>query len=201
MKVFYKIVAYIFHPVFIPIYGAFMYFLVTKKYSSFQMQIGNLLPIFILTVIIPVICFLILRNMGIISSIVMPFIKERKFAIYISLVLLLMIVYKVIPYNYTIELYYYFVGLIIALLSYLILLFVKFKSSMHMLGLGSLVMYLINLSVHFEINITFSLSLLIIITGIIASSRLYFKVHKNLELAIGLIIGMTTQFITIPYWF
>ncbi|MDP5228830.1 MAG: hypothetical protein NWQ38_00440 [Cellulophaga sp.] len=126
--------------------------------------------------------------------------KERKYPLYISLVLLFMIVYKVIPYNYTIELYYFFVGLIIALFTYLMMLFIKFKGSMHMLGIGSLIMYLINLSIHFEINLTLSISVLILFAGIIASSRLFFRAHNKLELTVGLLIGVISQFITITYW-
>lgn len=164
------------------------------------MRIGNLIPIFILTVIIPIICFLILRNIGIVTSAFMPKIKERKYPIYITIILLLMIIYKVIPYNYTAELYYYFIGLIIGLFTYLLLLFIKFKGSMHMLGIGSLIMYLINLSIHFEINVTLSISLFILMGGIVASSRLYFRAHNKLEIAVGFMIGLVSQFITITYW-
>tara|TARA_R110002051_G_scaffold68990_1_gene124205 strand:- start:1715 stop:2320 length:606 start_codon:yes stop_codon:yes gene_type:complete len=200
MKVFFKIIAYIFHPIFIPISGALIYFLVTKKYTSLEMKIGNLLPIFILTVIIPLICFLILRNIGFVKSALLSTIKERKYSLYISIVLLFMIIYKVIPYNYTPELYFYFIGLVLALFTSLLLLFAKFKSSMHMLGIGSLVMYLISLSIHFEINISLSISVFVLCIGIVASSRLYFRVHTKLELLAGLLIGITSQFLTLTYW-
>lgn len=200
MKVFLKIIAYIFHPILIPIYGSLIYYLVTKKYTSLEMQVGNLLPIFILTVVIPIICFLILRNIGIVNSVFMSTTKERKYPIYISIILLFMIIYKVLPINYTPELYYYFIGLILALTTSLLLLFIKFKTSMHMLGIGSLIMYLINLSLHFEINLTLSLSVLVLFAGIIASTRLYFKAHSKLEVIVGLLIGIVAQFLTISYW-
>ena len=200
MKVFLKIIAYLFHPIFIPIEGTLIYYLVTRKYASLEMQVGNLLPIFILTVVIPIICFLILRNMGIVNSIFMPTIKERKYPLYIGLILLFMIVYKVIPYNYAPELYYYFIGLILALFTSLLLLLIHFKSSMHMMGIGSLSMYLIALSIHFQINISFSISILILLIGIVASSRLYFKAHSKLELLVGLTLGVMSQFLTINYW-
>jgi len=200
MKVFFKIIAYLFHPIFIPMSGALIYFLVTRKYTSLEMKIGNLLPIFILTVIIPFICFLILRNIGILQSALLTSLKERKYALYISLILLFMIIYKVIPYNYTPELYYYFIGLVIALFTSLLLLFAKFKSSIHMMGTGSLVMYVISLSIHFEINITLSISVLVVCMGLVASSRSYFKAHTPLELFAGLLIGITSQFLTLSYW-
>ncbi len=200
MKVFLKIITYLFHPIFIPFYGSLIYYLVTKKYTSLEMKFGNLLPIFVITIIIPLVCFIILKNIGMIKSIIMTSIEERKYPIYICISLLFLIIYKVIPNNYTAELYYYFIGLIIGLFTTLMLLFIKFKSSIHMLGIGSLIMYLISLSIHFEINISISISLLILCCGLIASSRLYFKAHKKIEIATGLLIGLISQIITISYW-
>ncbi|ADV49333.1 hypothetical protein I2486_10235 [Cellulophaga sp. E16_2] len=200
MKAFLKFIAYALHPVFIPLYGSLIYFQVTRKYTSLEMQIGNLLPIFILSVIIPIISFLILRNIGIVNSLAMSTIKERKYPIYISIILLFMIIYKVIPNNYTIELYYYFIGLVIALFTVLVLLFARFSNSIHMVGIGSLIMYMINLSVHFEINLTLSISVLILLGGLLASSRLYFRTHSKLEIVGGLLLGVTTQFMTLNYW-
>ncbi|MBT8307276.1 MAG: hypothetical protein KJN85_10090 [Maribacter sp.] len=200
MRLFQKVISYIFHPLLIPIAGTLAYFLITPKYSPLELQSGNILPIFILTVIIPIITFLILKNIGYVSSIQLPTIRERKYPMYINLVLLFMVVYKVIPNNYIIELYYYFVGLIAATFATLVLLLFKIKSSMHLLGMGSLFMFLINLSIHFEINITLALSLFILAIGLVATSRLYLKAHSKAEIFIGLCIGLISQLLTVKYW-
>ncbi|MGB5819544.1 MAG: hypothetical protein WBG90_08670 [Saonia sp.] len=200
MRPFLLVISYIFHPLFIPFAGTMTYFLVTPKYSPLELQSGNILPIFILTVIIPIISFLILKNMGIVKSIFMPSIKERKYPLYISISLFFMILIKVIPNNYTAELYYYFVGLIAATSSSLFLLFIDFKSSMHMMGIGSFLMFLIGLSVHFEINITMAISLFTLVAGLIATSRLYLKAHSKAEVFIGFLIGMMSQLLTIKFW-
>ncbi len=200
MKLFQKVISYIFHPLFVPIAGTFAYFLITPKYSPLELQSGNILPIFILTVIIPIITFLILRNIGYVNSIQLPTIQERKYPLYINLALLFMVVYKVIPNNYIVELYFFFVGLIAATLATLILLLFKIKSSMHLLGMGSLFMFLINLSIHFEINITLALSLCIFAIGLVATSRLYLKAHTKAEIFIGFCIGLISQLLTVKYW-
>ncbi len=200
MGYFLKIVSYIFHPLFIPIAGTIAYFQITPKYSPLELLGGNMLPIFILTVIIPIISFLILRNIGIVHSIQLPTIKERKYPLYLNLVLLFIVVYKVIPNNYIIELYYFFVGLIIATLASILLLFFKVKSSMHLLGMGSLFMFLTNLSVHFETNITLSLSIFILLTGLVTTSRLYLNAHTKSEVFIGFCIGLISQLLTVKYW-
>ena len=200
MKVFLKAISYIFHPLFIPIGGTAAYFLVTPKYNTLEIQSGNILPIFILTVIIPIIAYLILRNLGVVSSVFMTTVKERKYPLYISILLFLMVVYQVISNNFTIELHYYFLGLIAATMASLLLLFLNFKSSMHLMGMGSLLMYMVCLSVHFEINITLVLSIIVLATGLVASSRLYLKAHSKVEVLIGFLIGLISQLLTVKFW-
>jgi membrane-associated phospholipid phosphatase len=111
-----------------------------------------------------------------------------------------MILYKVIPNNYTTELFHYFLGLVAACLSCLLLLFFQFKGSIHLMGMGSLLMFLVSLSIHFEINVIIALSALTFATGLVASSRLYLGVHNRAELLIGFLIGLVSQMLTLKFW-
>lgn len=200
MRLLLRIISYVLHPLFIPFAGTMAYFLITPKYTPLAVQSGNILPIFILTIIIPIICFLIMRNLGIMRSIFVPNIKERKYTLYISMGLLLMVLLKVIPNNFTIELHYYFLGLLAATFSALVLLFFNFKCSMHLLGMGSLLMYLISLSIHFEVNITIAISIATLLCGLTATSRLYLNAHSKAEIIIGFLIGFLTQLFTLKFW-
>ena len=200
MKGFFKAISYIFHPLFVPIAGTLMYFIITPKYSSLKLQSGNILPIFILTVIIPIICFLILKNLGVVHSQFLTTVKERKYPLLIQSILLLMIILKVIPNNYTMELHYFFLGLFSASMAILLLLFLDFKSSLHLAGIGSLIMFMIALSIHFEINLILAISAATLITGILATSMLYLKAHTASEVFIGLTIGVISQLLTLKFW-
>ena len=200
MKQFLTLLAYLFHPVFIPFAGTICYFLITPKYSPLEVQSGNVLPIFILTVIIPIITFLILRNLGLAKNIFLPGLRERTYPLLINLGLLGMVLLKVIPNNYTIELYFYFLGLLLATGASLMALFFGLKCSLHMVGMGSLLMFLIALSVHFETNITLAISLLTLATGLTATSRLYTKAHGRFEVLIGFFIGFLAQLLMLRYW-
>ena len=200
MRPFLRFISYLLHPLYIPFAGTLAYFLITPKHHPLEVQSRNILPIFILTIIIPIIFYLILRNLGTISSIFMTTIKERKYPLYISLTLLLMVLYKVIPNNFTIELHYYFLGLIAAIFSALVLLFLNFKCSIHLLGMGSFLMYLVNLSIHFQINITLAIAIVILLCGLTATSRLYLNAHTRSEVLIGFVMGVITQLITVKYW-
>jgi len=195
-----KSISYIFHPLFVPFGGTVAYFLITPKYSSLELQSGNILPIFILTIIIPIISFFILKNLGLLQSIFATSLQERKYPLFISIFIYLMILFKVIPKNYVIELYFFFVGLLVASLTMLIMLFLKVKASIHLLGMGSILMFLIGLSIHFEINITIAIGLFTLFSGMVASSRLYLKAHSKIELLIGFLIGFSAQLFTLKYW-
>ncbi len=200
MRLVSRFISFIFHPLFIPIAGTITYFVITPKYSPLELQSGNILPIFILTVIIPIISFLILKNLGVITSVFLPGTKERIYPLMISIALLLMVLLKVIPNNYTSELYFFFVGLIAAASASLFLVFLNFKSSLHLMGMGSLLMFLISLSIHFEINVTIAISLCTLATGLVATSRLYLKAHGRAEVLIGFLIGAISQLLTLEFW-
>ena len=195
-----KSVSYIFHPLFIPMGGTMCYFSVTPRLASLELQSGNVLPIFILTIIIPIILFLILKNLGLISSIFAPKLVERKYPLYFSMVIYLMILFKVIPLNYINELYYFFVGLLIASFATLLLLYARIKTSIHLVGMASILMYLIGLSIHFEVNITFAIALFTLMTGLVTTSRLFMKAHTKIELFLGFLIGFCSQLFVFKYW-
>ncbi len=200
MKPFFKFVSLILHPILIPIAGTVTYFLVTPKYSPAELQAGNILPVLILTVIIPLICIMILKNLGVITSVFLPSLADRIYPLIIGITLLITVVVKVLPTNYTIELYYFFVGLISAASACLLLVILKYKSSLHLAGMGSLLMFLIALSIHFEINITLAIGMWTIASGLAATATLYLKHHSKAEMLIGFLIGFISQLLTIQFW-
>jgi hypothetical protein len=111
-----------------------------------------------------------------------------------------MILLKVIPDNYTIELYFYFLGLIAATSTCLMLLLFPFKTSLHMMGMGSVLMFLIALSFHFERNVVIAISAILFASGLVASARLFLKAHTRAELLIGFMVGVVSQLLTLKFW-
>tara|TARA_R110002050_G_scaffold97137_6_gene202119 strand:- start:666 stop:1271 length:606 start_codon:yes stop_codon:yes gene_type:complete len=200
MKIFSNFISYLLHPLFIPIGGTIAYFLITPKYTPLEIQSASILPIFILTVIIPIVTFYILKNVGLVNSIFLETATERKYPLYIHASILLLILYKVIPTNYVSEIYFYFTGLLGATVACLLLLLFNFKTSLHAVGVSGLLMYLINLSIHFEINLIIAISIFILLTGAILTARLYLKAHTRIELIIGVFIGLLSQLLTVRFW-
>lgn len=69
-----------------------------------------------------------------------------------------------------------------------------------MMGLGGLTFFLIFLSLHFNLNLIYTISFMVAITGLTATSRLHFNAHSYNELAIGLLIGILPQVLVAFWW-
>jgi hypothetical protein len=200
MRLLSKVLSYILHPLFTPTYGTVFYFLVTPKYSPLEMQAGNILPIFILTVLIPLGSLLILKHLGMIRSPLLLSSEERIYPLLIYLVLLLLVLLNVIPNHYTEEIYYFFMGLSLATTSCLLLALTGRVVSLHMAGIGSLLMFMVSLSLHFEKNIVVAISLCTLACGMLASARLFLKLHGRAAVLTGWLIGVVSQLILIQFW-
>ena len=200
MRSFSKLISLLLHPLFIPTYGTVFYFMVTPKYSPLEMQGGNVLPIFILTVIIPLASLVILKQLDMMRSPLLQTAEERIYPLLIYLSLILMVLLKIIPNHYTVELYYFFMGMALATASCLFLALLGKVVSLHMVGIGSLLMFMVNLSIHFEKNIVVAISLCTLATGLLASGRLFLKLHGRAVLLTGWLIGLISQLLLVQFW-
>jgi len=98
------------------------------------------------------------------------------------------------------ELYYFFFGGLMSAVIAFILLFVKIKASIHLIGTSALTAFVIGLSIHYQHNSLSLISILFVINGMVASSRLEMKAHTIKELALGFIIGLLPQILLLWLW-
>lgn len=200
MKLFLKAASYIFHPLFIPLLGTILYFVVTPRYLDMQIVRVNLFAIAIITIFIPFVIFFLLKNIGVVETIYLREVRERKFPLMIQCILLLLIIKMVFdPYDDP-ELYNFFVGLVFSTFSALVMVFFKFKVSLHQMGVAGILMFIVGLSAHFKINLLISISFFLFVNGWVASSRLENDSHTYPELGIGLLLGALPQLILFNNW-
>jgi len=195
-----KSISFVFHPLIIPILGVIFYFSKSPRYIPFEIIKAKLISIFILTVVLPILLYFLLKTLGKAKSIYLESTKERVLPLIVNCVVLLLVLNRIITTDQIIELYYFFVGILISTLACLILVILKFKASIHMIAIGGLFMFFIAVSIHFSININGTLAIMAILTGAIATSRLHLKAHTSTELLIGFIIGFIPQLILLKYW-
>jgi len=195
-----KSISFVFHPLIIPILGVIFYFSKSPRYIPFEIIKAKLISIFILTVVLPILLYFLLKTLGKAKSIYLENTKERVLPLIVNCVVLLLVLNRIITTDQIIELYYFFVGILISTLACLILVILKFKASIHMIAIGGLLMFFIAVSIHFSININGTLAIMAILTGAIATSRLHLKAHTSTELLIGFIVGFIPQLILLKYW-
>jgi hypothetical protein len=195
-----KSVSFIFHPLVIPLVGALLYFSKSPRYIPEETIYAKLIALCILTVVLPILLFLLLKTLGKVNSIYLATSNERIVPLILNSIITLLIVLRVLPSNEIIELYYFFIAILISTLSCLILAIFKIKASIHMMAIAGLFMYAVALSIHFSININGTIALISILIGAIATSRLHLNAHTFVELIVGFGIGFLPQLIMVNYW-
>jgi hypothetical protein len=184
----------------VPVFGTLFYFLFSNYYFTIQQKYLVLLQIGIVTILIPIIFYYLLRSFGKVDSVMVYQLSQRKIPLLLQAILIFLLITKSITAEVIPELYYYFLGGLISAFLLLILLFLKIKASIHMVGISTLTIFVIALSLHYHSNAIYTIAFLIAMNGIVASSRLELQAHTNKELAIGFFSGLLPQIILTYFW-
>lgn len=195
-----KSASFIFHPLFMPLAASVIYFSIAPRYIPENIVQAKIFGLIVVTVLIPIVLFFFLKTLGLIKSIHLADSKERKIPLLLQSLILLLVIKMILDvYNYP-ELYFFFLGVLISSLSAIFITFFNIKASLHMLGTGAVTMFCIALSIHFSINLTPFIALMMVINGWVASSRLHYNAHSDFELVLGFCIGVLPQLSLIKFW-
>jgi hypothetical protein len=154
----------------------------------------------IITVIIPILFFLILRAAGKIDSIMIAEVTQRKIPLILQCFLIILLVRKSITIDRYPELHFFFLGALFSTILALLSLFANIKASLHMMAISALTVFVIAISLHFQFENTFIIAFLIITNGIVASYRIEMNAHTNKELIIGFVLGSVPQLLLLFLW-
>lgn len=184
--------SYLFHPIFISFFGTLVYFSITHSFFFINQIYLIGIQVLILTILLPLSLYFLLKSMGKVSSFSEADIQQRKLPLLIQAFLLYVLFYRSTSLEISPELFYFFQGgFWCAVLAFVLLLF-RVKASLHMMGVVSLVVFTAFLSVKYYTSISYLLVGFLLI-GLVASSRLYMKAHTVRELLMGSFLGFSTQ--------
>lgn len=195
-----KSISFIFHPLIMPFLGVLFYFTKSPRFISEITIQAKLFSIGILTIILPILLYYLLKTINKVSSFYLDSTEERIIPLLLNCAIILLILNRVLPQNEIQELYFFFVGILCSTFACLILAILKFKASIHMIASAGLFMFAMAVGIHFKININSTIALMCIVLGAIATSRLHLKAHTPIELIIGFFIGLVPQLIMLNYW-
>lgn len=192
-------ISYILHPIFVPLYvAAFLLYLHPSYFSGFSERAKQqvFLIIVLNAVFFPLITTLLLKGVGFIDSV---FLRTRKDRIipYIVCGIFFFWTYTVFRQQ---ELYppilsSFWLGVFLSSSAALIAN-IYFKISMHTLGMGGWLGLFIVISQSNSMLMTWPLSIAILLSGFVATSRLIISGHTEKEIYSGFLIGLAAQAIS-----
>jgi len=190
-----KIISYIFHPLFIPVYLA--YFIMEIHSYEFAgldnwNKILKLVLIIVSCTFVPLVSVLLLRGLNFIDSIYLKTQKDR-------------IIPYIICMTFYFSVWYYFrknheikdlVSMSMAVFNASVFGFlvnILMKVSMHAIAVGVMCTFIALMAFADTISYSFYLSIAILISGIVCTSRLIVSDHKPKEIYCGFLIGVFSQ--------
>ena len=203
MKTLKKIIpffSYVFHPIFIPVYAALFYFFWNDSYFTNPEKYFAIFQIVIITILLPILFFFVLRTAGQVDSIMISKISQRKIPLVIQSFLTILLVRKSITLEHFPEFHFFFLGGLLSTVISLVLLFFKTKASLHAIAISAFTVFVIGLSVHNQTRNINLIAFLVLMNGFVASSRLEMKAHTPKELVIGFLLGIIPQLLLLCFW-
>lgn len=196
MRTISKGISWLFQPLLIPFYNLLLLSLYTDFFTFYKYGMRSfLLPVIILTFVIPSMFILILRTTGYISDFGLAKSKERTLPY-----LIFIFTTGTLFYIFTrINVPYWFLGFIgvstiVALIGFIINFF--FRISTYMLAMGALIATVIFISFVLEgISPLNLIMVLFLIAGIVGVARLYLEKETPTQIYIGFLIGFLSAYL------
>jgi len=193
-----SLLSYIFHPVFVPLYVVgFLLYLHPSAFSGFGTveKRQTLLIVALNLVFFPVFTVFLLRALRFIDSIKLKTQRDRIIP-YIASGIFFFWGYTVFKQQplYPLILTSFIFGLFLASSACLIAN-IYFKISMHTTGMGAWTGVFLIIMYRNEMLMTWPLAAVVLLTGLIFSSRLILASHTNKELYWGFAIGILAQIV------
>jgi len=201
-----KIISVIFHPLLLPTYAVLLMFTLPTFMSNYQYEYKKvvMIIIFILTCTIPIIFIMLMLFMKAVNSFNLTDRRERIYPYALTTIIYITAYYLSVNFSVSIPAAINNFILISTIIIFILMLInFKMKVSAHMAGIGGFLSFfyvffmkenITDLMFSFlslNITITHFLVFIILLVGIIASSRLSLNAHNIKQISIGFFVGFT----------
>ena len=182
---FHKIISTILHPIVIPTLGVLLYFIFVSQSVSQRQQLILLALVFGITYIIPVLSLVLLRSLKLINDFQVSTIRERRFPVLLMTILFFVLGDILADVPMLRDLGFLFYGTSMSLVCIYLLFAFQLKTSLHLVSMGSAVGFFLMITNVYSLSLLPIIMVLILLSGILASSRLYLGAHTPKELLLG----------------
>ncbi|OQX80054.1 MAG: hypothetical protein B6D61_02560 [Bacteroidetes bacterium 4484_249] len=186
-----KIISVIFHPLLIPTFTTLILFNINSYISlliPYEAKLLILAMIFITTFLFPLLFIFIMKRRGIIKSLQIETREERVYPFAITAIFYF-ISYQMVRQLQISEIYYLFLLGSTFLIVVALLINFYSKISIHMIGIGGLLGFLIGLSIRINTDVIILIFIVTLIAGFIGFARLKLSAHKPIQVYSGFIVG------------
>jgi len=122
-------------------------------------------------------------------------IEERKFPLLLFISITIFMGYWLLKSTVVNLLSLFYFGYGLGLIITYVLLYFKIKVSLHTSAISGLIGFVICFSFYYKVNLIILLVALLLLNGLLASSRLRLNAHKLNEVIIGFFLGLLSQFL------
>lgn len=195
-----KVISYIFHPLFIPVYiGWFLIKVQPYLFSGFTpfKKITTLIQFFLMYSFFPLVTVLLCKALGFLDSIYLRTQRDRVIPYITSMIFYFWMCYVFRnQLDYPDEVVYLAIAIFIASIAGL-MSNIYMKVSMHGMSMGILVTFVAILAVLQGGNATIYMTVAVLIAGLVCTARLIVSDHTPREIYIGLLIGICSQLLAV----
>ena len=193
-----KAISYILHPLLIPSLGLLAMFNsgTYLSYLPFEVKKWMLVFTFVSTYLIPLSAIFFIYYQGIIKSMQLSTREERYAPLGISIIMFIFCYYLVQRIEVP-KLYNAFLFASLVAVSVTLFVTLKFKISIHMVGVGGLTALIIFLAFYLKVDLQFYLIISVLLSGLVGSARLILKAHTPAEVYTGFVAGFTAVILTL----
>jgi membrane-associated phospholipid phosphatase len=192
-----QVVSVVLHPMTMSTFGLLCYYSFFPTVSQFNdkgLFLQIFLRVFVFTIMLPISSVLVMMRIGKVSSVFIEERKERSWPLLVvAAIYLATPVYILNSPRVPIFINLFILGaagaLIVALLINL-----KWKISLHMIGIGGLCGALMNLYFCLQEGNPLWLSLCFVLAGVLGTARLLLNAHNYLQILAGFALGFAAEF-------
>jgi hypothetical protein len=184
---------------FMPLYAMLILFQFNPFVSqSLNENLQNLIYIIIavFTIIFPLLTALLLKKLKVISSLYMKNAEERKWPFTLTVIWYYLCFEMLLKLQLPKSIYLMMIGAI-TVVTVALLVTLKWKVSVHMLGIGGLLGALVGLSYRFNLDWLLIILAVALISGLVGFARLKTKSHNPNQVYVGFIVGFSIELLAV----
>jgi hypothetical protein len=190
------------HPLFMPSY-AFSLLMYANPYINMMISGSTknvvIIILSLFTIVLPILTAIILKQLRVIDSIYMKTTEERKWPFVFTLVWYYM-AFQLLAKLYIPQSFLLLMLGAISAIGLSLIITLRWKISIHMLGIGGLIGAIIGISHRFQFDHSNLIMLLLIFAGLIGFARLKTHSHNYRQVYVGFLLGFLVEWISVLYF-